>query len=145
APGQILDAGLATCFDSSLLFAACLEQARLNPILIFTRGHSFVGVWLRNEEFSTAVVDDVTAIRKRVKLQELLVFETTLAAQGKPVGFTQAVAHAIQQLSESEDDAFELAVDIRRARMARIRPLALAQPSQVEPTAEALPEVPLTI
>ena len=125
--GQILDAGLATCLDLALLFASCLEQAHLNPLLVFTRGHAFVGLWLRDEEFSTATVDDITAVRKRLKLQEMLVFETTLVAQGQPVAFSQAIAHANRQLSEEEEDKFELVVDVKRARMSRIKPLALAQ------------------
>lgn len=127
-PGQVLDAGLATCLDLSLLFASCLEQANLNPLLIFTHGHAFIGLWLRNEEFSTAVVDDITAIRKRLQLQEMVVFETTLAAQGHPVSFSQAISQGTRQLSEEEDDKFELVVDVKRARMSRIKPLALAQP-----------------
>lgn len=127
SPGQVLDAGLATCLDLALLFAACLEQANLNPVLVFTRGHAFVGVWLNKESFDTAVVDDATAVRKRLKLQEMLVFETTLAAQGQPVRFTQALAQGERQLADTEDAQFERLVDIRRARMARIRPLALAQ------------------
>jgi hypothetical protein len=90
--GQVLDAGLATCLDLALLFASCLEQAHLNPLLVFTRGHAFVGLWLGPQEFSTAVVDDVTAVRKRLKLQELVVFEATLAAQGQAVAFSQAIA-----------------------------------------------------
>lgn len=152
SPGQVLDAGLATCLDLTLLFASCLEQAHLNPLLIFTRGHAFVGLWLRNEEFSTAVVDDITALRKRLKLQEMLVFETTLAAQGQPVGFSQAIAHANRQLSEEEEDKFELVVDVKRARMSRIKPLALAQtvadqalsPSETEAvvTLEDAPDLP---
>ena len=137
--GQVLDAGLATCLDLTLLFASCLEQAHLNPLLIFTRGHAFVGLWLRDEEFSTAVVDDVTAVRKRLKLQEMLVFETTLAAHGKPVAFSQAIAEANRRLSEDEEDKFELVVDVKRARMSRIKPLALAQAvaDQALPPAEA--------
>lgn len=126
-PGQIIDAGLATCLDLTLLFASCLEQANLNPLLIFTHGHAFVGMWLRDEEFSTAVVDDITAVRKRLQLQEMLVFETTLAAQGHPVSFSQAISQGDRQLSEGEDDKFELVVDVKRARMSRIKPLALAQ------------------
>jgi hypothetical protein len=140
--GQVLDAGLATCLDLTLLFASCLEQAHLHPLLIFTRGHAFVGVWLRKEEFSTAVVDDITAVRKRLKLQEMLVFETTLAAQGKPVAFSHAIAHGNRQLSEEEDDKFELVVDVRRARMSRVKPLALAQavvdPAQAVDESEAV-------
>ena len=127
SPGQVLDAGLATCLDLALLFAACLEQANLNPVLVFTRGHAFVGVWLNKESFDTAVVDDATAVRKRLKLQEMLVFETTLAAQDQPVRFSQAIAQGHRQLEGAEDAQFERLVDIRRARMARIRPLALAQ------------------
>ncbi|WP_425319148.1 DUF3320 domain-containing protein [Rhodoferax fermentans] len=139
SPSQVLDGGLATCLDLALLFAACLEQAHLNPLLVFTRGHAFVGVWLRNEEFSTSVVDDITAVRKRLKLQEMLVFETTLAAQGQAVSFSQAIANANRQLSEEEEDKFELVIDVKRARMSRIKPLAQAHavaeaaPVEVEP------------
>ncbi|MGM9428393.1 DUF3320 domain-containing protein [Hydrogenophaga sp. MI9] len=134
SPSQVLDGGLATCLDLALLFAACLEQAHLNPLLVFTRGHAFVGVWLRDEEFSTSVVDDITAVRKRLKLQEMLVFETTLAAQGQAVSFSQAIANANRQLSEEEEDKFELVIDVKRARMSRIKPLA-----QAYAVAEAMP------
>ena len=127
SPGQIIDAGLATCLDLTLLFASCLEQANLNPLLIFTHGHAFVGLWLRDEVFSTAVIDDITAVRKRLQLQEMLVFETTLAAQGQLVSFSQAISQGERQLSEDENDKFELVVDVKRARMSRIKPLALAQ------------------
>lgn len=126
SPGQIHDAGLATCLDLTLLFASCLEQANLNPLLIFTHGHAFVGLWLRDEEFSSAVVDDITAVRKRLQLQEMLVFETTLAAQGHAVSFSQAISQGNRQLSEDEDDKFELVVDVKRARMSRVKPLAVA-------------------
>ncbi len=34
SPSQVLDGGLATCLDLALLFAACLEQAHLNPLLV---------------------------------------------------------------------------------------------------------------
>ena len=152
SPSHILDSGIATCFDSTLLFAACLEQANLNPLLVFTKGHSFAGFWLRSEEFSTAVVDDITALRKRLKLQELVVFETTLATQGQAVNFSQAIDNANRQLAEEEDDKFELVIDVKRARMSRIKPLAQAQdvadvvPLTVEPettiTIEEAPDLP---
>ena len=137
-PAQVLDAGIATCLDLALLFASCLEQAHLNPLLVFTRGHAFVGLWLRNEEFSNAVVDDVTALRKRVKLQELLVFETTLVTQDPPASFSQAIEQAQRQLEPDVEDRFELVVDVRRARMSRIKPLALGQ-APVEPATAAAP------
>ncbi len=146
SPSQVLDSGLATCLDLTLLFAACLEQAGLNPLLVFTRGHALVGLWLRDEEFSFAVVDDITALRKRLKLQELVVFETTLATSAQPISFSQALAHGTRQLSEEEEDAFELAVDLRRARMSRIKPLALASAAPaVVASSEVQQELTLTV
>lgn len=138
SPGQIADSGLATCLDLALLFCAALEQAGLNPILVFTQGHVFAGVWLKKEEFSTTVVDDVTAIRKRIKLKELLVFETTLATQRPLPAFSHAAERANSQLSEEQEEKFELVVDVRRARLQRIKPLASAEAASR--TADGQPE-----
>lgn len=42
-PGQIAESGLATCLDLALLFCSAIEQAGLNPLLVFTKGmHSQV-------------------------------------------------------------------------------------------------------
>ena len=152
SPAQISESGLATCLDLALLFCAAIEQAGLNPLLVFTKGHAFAGVWLKAEEFSTTVVDDVTALRKRVKLKELLLFETTLATQRPAPSFSYSSQQAAQQIAEENDEAFELAVDIRRARLQRIKPLASAesliatpvadQPQVVEPTFDEGPDLP---
>ncbi len=127
SPAQIAESGLATCLDLTLLFCASIEQAGLNPLVVFTNGHAFAGVWLKAEEFSTTVVDDVTALRKRVRLKELLLFETTLSTHRPAATFSFAAEHAAQQISEANDEVFELAVDIRRARLQRIKPLASAE------------------
>jgi len=137
-PGQILESRLGTCLDLSLLFAAALEQAGLNPLLICTKGHAFVGVWLKAEDFSTTTVDDVTALRKRLKLKELIAFETTLVT-GRPVpNFSYAVQRGESQLAEEKDDEFELAVDVRRARRHRIKPLSHHDATIVASQIEAL-------
>ncbi len=127
SPSQIESSGLGTCFDLALLFCAALEQAGLNPLLVFTEGHAFAGVWLQPEEFSTTVVDDVTALRKRLRLKELVLFETTLITRRPTVPFSYATERGAQQVDESQDAGFRLAVDIRRARLQRIKPLASAE------------------
>jgi very-short-patch-repair endonuclease len=153
SPSQIVDARIATCLDSTLLFCAALEQAGLNPLIIFTKGHAFGGVWLRKEEFSTVVVDDVTAIRKRVKLKELVLFETTLVAQRPAPSFSYATEVALAKIGEDKEEEFELAVDVQRARMQRIKPLASADsqvvniPDEVQaqtraPSFEEAPDLP---
>lgn len=152
SPGQIVDSGLATCLDSSLLFCSCLEQCGLNPLVVVSHGHAFAGVWLKPEEFTQAVVDDVTALRKRVKLGEIVLFETTLATHRPCPAFSRAAERGSQQISEAEEDKFELALDVRRTRLQRIRPLASGDaPSVVpiesveivvEPEFEAAPDLP---
>ena len=121
---QVLDARIATCLDLTLLMCSVLEQAGLNPIIVFTRGHAFPGVWLRAEQFPTVVTDDVTAIRKRLRLKELVVFESTLITHRPPPSFTYATEVAAAALSVEKEEEFELVVDIRRARMLRIKPLS---------------------
>ena len=123
-PSHIENSGLGTCFDLALLFCAALEQAGLNPLLVFTEGHAFAGVWLVREEFSTLVVEDVTALRKRLQLQELVLFETTLITERPTVSFRDACTCGAQWIDEAEEASFCLAVDIRQARNHGIKPLA---------------------
>ena len=147
-PSKILDGGVATCLDTALLFAALAEQAGLNPLMILTKGHAFVGVWLQPQEFSQLITDEASAVRKRIELNELVVFETTLATQAIPPSFSQAVETAKRQVN---DEDFIMAIDLRRARMQRIKPLALSgQRFQLDQSvaehpaaADALEEAPL--
>jgi len=127
SPSQITDSGLATCFDLAMFFSAALEQAGLNPVVVFTQGHAFAGLWLKAEEFTTTVVDDITSLRKRMKLKELVLFETTLVTQHPVPSFTYATERGAQQLAEDQDEKFHMLLDIRRARLQRIKPLASAE------------------
>jgi len=145
-PGTILEGRLATCLDTSMLFASALEQAGLNPLIILSKGHALVGVWLQPQEFAQLTTDEAAAVRKRVELQEMLVFETTLVTKSPASNFSEAVAASAKRLA---DDEFHMAVDIRRARMRKIKPLGFVSVSSnvsgdVEPSApaEALEEAP---
>ncbi|WP_051378448.1 DUF3320 domain-containing protein [Derxia gummosa] len=126
SPAQLLDGGLGTCLDLALMFAAAIEQMGLNPLVIVTRGHAFAGLWLRPHTFESVVTDDPSALRKRLHLGEIALFETTLVTHAPAPGFARACERGAHQLSEADDDGFELAIDIRRARQQRIRPLAEA-------------------
>jgi hypothetical protein len=152
SPSHVADSGLATCLDLSLFACAALEQAGLNSILVFTRGHAFAGVWLKSEEFATSVIHDVTALRKRVKLKEILLFETTLLTHRPLPALSYAISRGEEQISEENEQNFELAVDIRRARLQRIKPLASEQAiargssgidsENIEAAFEAAPDLP---
>jgi very-short-patch-repair endonuclease len=128
-PERILDGKLATCLDLALLFASCLEQAGLHPVVLFKEGHAWVGVWLIDTSFPTALVDDVQAVRKRVKSGEFMVFETTGVAGGQKPSLRWACTRGEEHLNDETEFAY--AVDVRRAREVRIRPLP-SRSSQVD-------------
>ena len=138
-PSQVLEGRIATCLDSALLFAAALEQARLNPVLVLTEGHAFVGVWLQPVEFATLITEEAAALRRRVDLEELLLFETTAVTGDAPASFSQAVATARREIADDASVRFEMAIDVRRARMQKIRPLSLALAGASTPTEQQTP------
>ncbi|WP_144111325.1 DUF3320 domain-containing protein [Paraburkholderia sp. BCC1886] len=120
-PERILDGKLATCLDLAMLFASCLEQAGLHPVVLFKEGHAWIGVWLIDASFPTALVDDVQAVRKRVKSGEFMVFETTGVAGGQKPSLRWACTRGEEHLND--EATFAYVVDIRRAREVQIRPL----------------------
>lgn len=124
-PSQIESAKVATCLDITLLFAAALEQAQLNPLVVLTEGHALVGLWLEREDLSSVVVDEAEVLRQRIPLKELILIETTLMTQHPAVPFSRAVQEGIKQVALDKDHEFVAAVDIRRARGHRINPIGL--------------------
>ncbi len=142
-PERILETRVATCLDLAMLFASCLEQAGLRPVVLIKDGHAWVGVWLHSACFADPLTDDVQAVRKRVDSGEFLVFETTGVAQHhshRPslrIAMEQGHAHLL------EEDSFRYAVDVHRAREVQIKPL----PSRTAPLkrTEVETEVPQAI
>lgn len=123
-PERIASEGLATCLDSTLLLAAAFEAAGLNTAVLFSHGHAWVGVWLVQKDFGRLVEPDVVTVRKAVGAREFVTLETTLLAKRPSIGFEEAVQAGRDRLSEAREAEFIQAVDINRARAARIRPLA---------------------
>lgn len=126
-PDRILTTRLGNCLDLSTLFAACLEQVNLHPLIIFTQGHAFVGAWLMDESFADSAVDDPLAVRKRVQLGEICLVESTLAVDGSQASFEEAEKTAISHLDDPNQFLFTL--DVFRARIGRVRPLPLRRPT----------------
>ena len=140
-PGDVLERRVGTCLDLSLLYAACLEQAGLNPVLVLTAGHAFVGVWLRDEDFASAALDDMQRLRKRRDLQDLILVETTLLTHNPPAPFRAAVEQGGAQVEEAAPAPLEVALDIRRCRARGIRPIDLGDGRP--PAAAPAPAAPL--
>lgn len=127
-PDRVMETGVGTCLDLAMLFSSCLEQAGLRPVVMFKEGHAWIGVWLHDNCFATPVVDDVQSIRKRVASGEFLVFETTGVAQHPSRRPSLRIATEQGQQHLQDDSTFRFAVDVRRSRESRIKPL----PSRVD-------------
>ncbi|SIR12987.1 Protein of unknown function [Paracoccus thiocyanatus] len=123
-PERIASEGLATCLDGTLLLAAAYEAAGLNTAVLFSHGHAWVGVWLFQKDFGRLVEPDVVTVRKALVAREFVALETTLLTKRPAIGFEEAVQAGRDHLSEAREAEFIQAVDINRARAARIRPLA---------------------
>lgn len=124
-PDVIKEFHLATCLDLTVLLAACVEAAGLNPLIIFIKGHAFPGAWLVEGSFSESLQDDMTLLTKRIApgVQEICVLESTAITSRPNCSFDDAVALGENNLSNSDD--FHFFVDVRRARASQIRPLPL--------------------
>lgn len=122
---QVLETKFGNCIDISLLFAACLEAIDLNPILLITKGHAFVGVWLDDQRFDAMVNFDQTAISKRIAsgIKEIAIIESTNLCKGSSLSFKQAMNNAETQIMDSAN--FILSIDIKNARSNGVSPLPL--------------------
>lgn len=119
---QVIETKFGNCIDISLLFAACLEAVNLNPILVITRGHAFVGVWLEDQRFNDTVTYDATALTKRIALgiKEIGLIEATSLCKGNLLKFKDAMISAEAQMLQVHN--FSMAIDIKNARSKGIRP-----------------------
>lgn len=118
-PEKIAESIMGNCLDLSLLLAACLEGAGINPIIVFTEGHAFAGFWLKDESFPLNWIDELLPLKKRVELGEICVFETTVLTGGK-TDFDTARSIAENKLTEND---FVGLLDVKRSRSHNIRPL----------------------
>ena len=123
-PSQVLSDKISTCLDSTILFASAIEAAALRAIIVLTKGHSFVGVWLKPESFPAIVEDQAEFLRKAVDLNDLLLFETTYVTQETPPLFKAAIYAANERIKIDVEHNFEMAIDVSRARAHKIHPLA---------------------
>jgi len=114
---------IGNCLDLSLLYASCLEAIGLHPLVIVIEGHAFTGVWLTDECFPESVQDDVSVISKRTAkgVSSICLVESTGMTSGSGMSFEEAEKAGLDHLNEPEK--FHYAVDIRRARIGKIKPL----------------------
>lgn len=122
---QVIESKFGNCIDISLLFAACLEAINLNPILVITHGHAFVGVWLQDQRFDSMINFDQAAISKRIAsgIKEITLIECTNLCKGSSIPFRTAMNTA--ETTVMNVDEFLLSIDVKNARSNGISPIPL--------------------
>ena len=94
------------------LFAACLEQAGLNVVLVFTEGHAMVGYWLIDKTLSGLTSNDPIDLRNRVAMKDIIIFETTFITSDTRLTFGQAIEEGARKISEDKEDEFIYVLDL---------------------------------
>lgn len=123
-PKSIVENGLATCLDTSVLFAAALEAAGLNSVVVMLDDHAIAAVWLVKRTLPKTQETDITELRKAIAAHELIAFETTGVTNRPPLTFQQAIKLGAEKLSDGSPQRFVSAVDVARSRSSGIMPLS---------------------
>lgn len=116
---------MGNCLDLSLLYCACLEAADLHPLLIFTEGHAFPGVWLVEETFAESIQDDISLLSKKLAsgVHDISIVEATAMSAGSQSTYQDAAGLAAKHLRQP--DKFVGFIDVKRARSSGIRPIPI--------------------
>ena len=128
-PYQVIEQKQGTCLDLAVLYAACLEAAGLFSLLIFIKGHAFAGGWLDAQTFADCMIDDISALEKRVVegSEELLLVECTDFTAGAQIDFERALKHGKDHLLNPSE--FECIIDVCRSRGSGIHPIPIQLPT----------------
>ena len=118
--GSILKERTASALEMATFAAACLEEARLNPVIAIGKEHVAVGLWLFESCFSDPVTDDVELVKKYLSegINNLSFFDVEDLFASSSAAFTPSEKHVCQKLKSG---LYEYFVDVRRCRMDGVR------------------------
>ncbi len=123
-PTEVLEGRAGTCLDTSVVYAAALEQAGLRPLVWLVHGHAFMSYWRDMRALESTASDDPAAVLNHVQNGDIVLVETTMITESDPpTAF--ATTHRPPQAAHLSGDLanVESIVDIRIARHSGILPL----------------------
>lgn len=118
-------AGVGTCLDTTVTFAACLEAAGLRPVLVLIHGHAFVAVSTRDDTINgrESVLTDVNTFVNLLDAGVLVPIETTMLTESPLPSFADAIREARGRLAAVGLEGFNGAVDVFVTRKRGLTPL----------------------
>lgn len=117
---DVLMRKFGTCIDLSLLYAACLEEAGLNPVVAICPGHALAGLFLDDAAPKRFVVSTPEQLSNLFGGDLMLAVETVGFTFGAERDFDDAVREAHRKADGGRGIRYVL--DIRAAHR-RVRPL----------------------
>lgn len=87
---RMLSERWGTCLDLTVAYAAALEQAGLNPVVVRIPGHAFAGFLTAEAQLPELALADRGLLQNFVRGGLLLPVETTALVEGKDIGFEDA-------------------------------------------------------
>ena len=105
-----------TTLDISILYAACLEFAGINPMLILNKDKAYVGYWLQDITLPQVLTDDISILTKKIAdgVNELRVVDSSALFSHIKSTYENAEKKG-EALLSSED--FQCILDIKAARL----------------------------
>ncbi|WP_347958116.1 DUF4011 domain-containing protein [Gordonia aichiensis] len=136
SPQDVLDQRFGTCIDLTILYAACLEQAGLNPLIWIVDGHAFVGFMREDSSLPRPVLDERNSMLNLAESERAVILEASFYGGENAPTFREAVDAARTHLQQPLKLMF--IVDVRAAGNAGVTPfIAGVQTHQQIAAAEA--------
>jgi hypothetical protein len=125
-PDRVLEEGAATCLDSSVLMASCLEAAGLDSVLVLVQGHAFAGLLMREHgdmpKNLAPVIDNPNDILDLYSNGAFVPIETTTITAGNYKPFEEALVQ-VQRYFGKKSHELEGVVIPELCGSAGVRPL----------------------
>jgi formylglycine-generating enzyme required for sulfatase activity/tRNA A-37 threonylcarbamoyl transferase component Bud32 len=126
-PGTIRQENRGTCLDLALLFASCLANAKLWPIVVVVHGHALTACWTATPDPARETFITLDELRGRLDSGEIVAVECTGFVEGFPerpyrVSYAEACQKGRELLQGLEPGLFRFALDVQRAWQKGVRP-----------------------
>lgn len=121
---KIIASKSSTPLEMALLYASCLEAAKLNPVIVLGKDKVAVGVWLYESCFTVTTQDDMSVIEKYIQdgVNNLAIIDTGDLFSHKNASFTTSEAHFSAGLKRGE---YEICIDVKRCRIGGVFPIPI--------------------
>ena len=119
---NVLQNKMGNCLELSLLLCSCLEAIGLRTIVLLFQRHAIMGVWLDNSFSAPMVGYDASQIENILELKNSPLILLESVGLTKEFDFKSAVNWG-SEVFLADAGEFCYFIDIRSARMSRVRPL----------------------